>query len=499
MAEIVTAKPNRKFKTSETYDLSAGDYFLLPFRFHRLTEEKEVIVNEIGDHLVVPNGTTQKIILKQLSKTADTDLYADLISSAFISEQRIPPLIDVLATRYRTKKSFLDGFTSLHLFVITLRCEHTCHYCQVSRVTADKGAFDMSTNHIHKGIDMMLRSPNKFLTMEFQGGEALLAFDKIVYAIERTKDLAAKLDKVMTYVICTNLAVLDEDMLAYCKENNVLLSTSLDGPDYVHNQNRRRPGNNSYELTIRGLAMARKAIGHGNVSALMTATNLSLDHPIEIVNEYYKLGFRNIFLRPISPYGFALKNEKKNKYAMEKFLHFYKIALEHIISINLKGEYFREDYATIILKKILTPFPVGYVDLNSPSGSITNAVVFNYDGAVYASDESRMLAESKDFTFRLGHLDEHSYEELFYGEKVQELADVLCNESLPGCSDCAFQSYCGSDPVHNHATQGDICGYRPTSTFCQKNMEIIRHLLLLMDEDPKIKRVFETWIKPRMQ
>lgn len=499
MAEVVTTKPNRKFKSTEQYDLSGESYFLLPFRFHRLNEEKEVLVNEIGDHLVVTSGTTENVILKKISKAADNELYADLISNSFISEQKIPPLIDVLATRYRTKKSFLDGFTSLHLFVITLRCEHTCHYCQVSRVTTEKDAFDMSISHINKGIALMLRSPNKFLTMEFQGGEALLAFEKIVYAIEQTKKLATELDKVMTYVICTNLAVLNEEMLAYCKKNNVLLSTSLDGPDFIHNQNRRRPGNNSYELTLRGLEMARKALGHGNVSALMTATNLSLDHPKEIVEEYYKRGFRNIFLRPISPYGFALKNEKKNKYAMTRFLDFYKTALEHIISINLKGEYFREDYATIILKKILTPFPVGYVDLNSPSGSITNAVVFNYDGAVYASDESRMLAESKDFTFLLGHLDEHSYEELFYGEKVQELADVLCNENLPGCSDCAFQPYCGSDPVHNHATQGDIWGYRPTSTFCQKNMEIIRYLITLMDENPRIRSVFEMWIKPRTQ
>src|SRR6185312_1162401 len=105
----------------------------------------------------------------------------------------------------------------------------------------------------------------------------------------------------------------------------------------------------------------------------------------------------NIFLRPISPYGFALKNEKKNKYEIDNFIGFYKIALDRIIEYNLSGEFFKEDYATIILRKILTPFPVGYVDLNSPAGAITNVVLFNYDGAVYATDESRMLAESKDY------------------------------------------------------------------------------------------------------
>jgi len=496
MIDLPIAKANRKFMDAGYFDLNTGPlYYLLPFRFHRINERHEVLVNEVGDYLFVPVGTAEKIIHKNVSKTDDVDLYGDLIAGFFISEEVIPPLIDVLATRYRTKKSFLDGFTSLHLFVITLRCEHTCHYCQVSRVTTDKDKFDMSVDHIHKGIDLMLNSPNPDITMEFQGGEALLAFDKIVYAIERTKILATEKGKRMTYVICTNLAVLDEPILAYCKENGVLLSTSLDGPDYIHNQNRKRPGNNSYELTIKGIEMARRVIGQDKVSALMTATTLSLNYPIEIVDEYYRQGFRNIFLRPISPYGFALKNEKKNKYAMTNFLAFYKIALNHIIEINFKGEFFKEDYATIILKKILTPFPVGYVDLNSPTGSITNAVVFNYDGAVYASDESRMLAESKDYTFRLGHLDSSSYEELFYGEKVQELSEVLCNESLPGCSECAFQAYCGSDPVHNYATQGDIWGYRPTSTFCQKNMEIIRHLIELMESDRKIKKIFESWVK----
>ena len=172
MPEITLNKPNRKFKGAEQYDLATSSYFLMPFRFHRLNDEKEVLVNEVGVHLVLPNGTAQRIILKHVSKIADDVLYADLLSGCFISEERIPPLIDVLATRYRTKKAFLDGFTCLHLFVISLRCEHTCHYCQVSRVTADKDAFDMSINHINQGIDMMLRSPNQFLTMELQGGEA---------------------------------------------------------------------------------------------------------------------------------------------------------------------------------------------------------------------------------------------------------------------------------------------------------------------------------------
>ncbi|WP_114783280.1 His-Xaa-Ser system radical SAM maturase HxsB [Botryobacter ruber] len=489
-------KSTRKFKGLELYDRQVEkDYFLLPFRFHRLTPEKEIIVNEVGDYLILPNGTFEKIVKRQIFKDSDEELYGDLLSNFFISEEKVSPLIDVLATRYRTKKSFLDDFTSLHIFVVSLRCEHTCHYCQVSRVTQDKGKYDMSIEHINKGIDLMMRSPNSHVTMEFQGGEALLAFENIVYAVERTKELAKVFNKKVTYVICTNLAVITEEILLYCKENDILISSSLDGPAFIHNENRKRPGRNSYELAIKGIELSRSILGKSRVSALMTTTNLSLEHPKEIVDEYYRLGFKSIFLRPISPYGFAVKNERKNKYETEKFIAFYKTALHHIIDYNLKGEFFSEDYASIILKKILTPFPVGYVDLNSPAGAINNVIVFNYEGSVYATDESRMLAEMNDFSFKLGHLDTHSYEDIFYGERAAWIAEASTNENLPGCSECAFQSYCGADPVHNLSTQGDISGYRPTSSFCQKNMEIIRYLIELMESDKRIRTVFESWIQ----
>jgi len=498
MAEAEVITKTRKFKDLGFYDNQENDaYFLLPMRFVRLNSEKEVLVNEVGDHLVVPEGTFHKIVHKLLSKENDMDLFGDLIANHFISESRIPPLIDVLATRYRTKKAFLNNFTTLHIFVMSLRCEHTCHYCQVSRVTQDKDKFDMSRYHIDKGIEMMLRSPSPHVTMEFQGGEALLAFDNIKYAVERTKRLAVSRNKSVTFVICTNLALITEEILLYCKEQGLLISSSLDGPAFIHNSNRTRPGRNSYELATKGIELSKRILGPSRVSALMTTTNLSLDYPEEIVEEYYKQGFRNMFLRPISPYGFAVRNERKNKYETERYLNFYKKALGRILEYNLAGEFFSEDYATIILRKILTPFPVGYVDLNSPTGCITNVIAFNYDGAIFASDESRMLAEMNDFTFRLGHLDTHSYEDVFYGERALEIVSAGINESLPGCSDCAFQSYCGADPIHNHATQGDMYGYRPTSTFCQKNMEIIRYLIELMDKDKAIARVFESWVKSR--
>lgn len=494
----VIEKKNRKFRDTTYYQNEASGYFLLPFRFQKINATKEILVNEVGDFLMVPIGTAEKIILKKISRTNDEELYFDLISSFFISEEPIPILLPVLEARYRTKKSFLDYFTALHIFVISLRCEHTCHYCQVSRVTENKDKFDMSLYHIDEGIKIMMQSPNPHVTMEFQGGEALLAFNSIEYAVLRAEKEALLHKKQITFVICTNLAPLTDDMLPFIKEHNILVSSSLDGPVFIHNQNRHRPQRNSYEVTIAGINKCREILGENSISALLTTTNLSLDYPNEIVDEYVQQGFRNIFLRPISPYGFAAYNEKKNKYQTERFLVFYKAAFDKIINYNKKGYYIREDYATIILKKILTSFPVGYVDLQSPAGMINNVIVFNYDGKIYASDEARMLAEMKDFTFQLGTLGKSTYNEIFYGKKAMEIAENWTNESLAGCSECAFQPYCGADPVLNHATQGNMHGYRPTNVFCQKNMEIIRYLFDLM-EDKAIEKIFRSWITGHSQ
>lgn len=497
MSEALKERKTRKFRDVSDFEFKEGKlnqpYYLLPFRFHRINDQIEVIVNEVGDFLTLPTGTFEKIVNREISKEHNLDLYADLVSNYFISEKIIPPLIDVLATRYRTKKLFLNYFTGLHIFVISLRCEHTCHYCQVSRVTQNKDKYDMSIDNIDRGIDLMFKSPNPNVTMEFQGGEALLAFDKIQYAVEKAEKIAKEIKKGLTIVICTNLALVNEEILQYCKEHDILISASLDGPKYVHDKNRHKPHASSYDLTIKGIELAREILGHDRVSALMTTTKLSLDYPIEIVEEYYNRGFQGIFLRNISPYGFALRTEN-SKYETDKFLEFYKIALSKIIEYNIQGVEFTEDLAKIFLTKMLTPFNVGFVDLQSPAGLINGVIVFNYDGGVYATDESRMLAEQKDFTFKLGTL-ENTYEELYFGEKALEIAEVWTNESLAGCSECAFQSYCGADPVHNHATQGDMYGYRPNSDFCQKNMEIIRYLFELMESDDRIKKIFESWVR----
>src|SRR6202050_1092934 len=166
-----------QFYTIETYESGAPRYSLLPFRFLRLDQDRELLVTDVGEYAIVPKGTTGDLVNNRVAGGSALD--KTLKSKQLIYDTDSAPLFDVLATKYRTKKSFLNGFAKLHIFVVTLRCDHSCHYCQVSRQTADRTLYDMSPEAAERALRLMMQVPAKDLTLEFQGGEPLLAFPMI--------------------------------------------------------------------------------------------------------------------------------------------------------------------------------------------------------------------------------------------------------------------------------------------------------------------------------
>lgn len=299
------------------------------------------------------------------------------------------------------------------------------------------------------------------------------------------------------YVIASTLNDIEPDQLEFCREHGINLSTSIDGPEELHNRNRPRRGRDSFQRTVAGIASAREVLGRDAVSALTTITRESLKLPEAIIDTYVSLGFSSIFLRPLSPYGFARLTRDRIGYSVDEFLQFFDRALAHLVRLNLAGTYIEETYTTLLMQHILTPFPTGYVDLRSPTGAALGTLIYNYDGDVYASDEGRMLAEGGDKSFRLGSV-RQSYRDLLGSEAARTLVEAGVAESLPGCSDCAFLPYCGADPVFHHAEQGIFHGHRSTSAFCHKQTALFHRLFrLLRDPRSDVVRVLASWVSRR--
>lgn len=478
------------FETPEAYYATDKSIRLLPFRFER-ERNGYLVSNIVGDFVRLTNDEFDALVHERVSP--GESLYEKAYASHLISREGQSAQLQLLAARLRSRMAFLQKPTGLHMFVVTLRCEHSCPYCQVSRQSADRSRFDMAEETAERALRIALDSPGERIKIEFQGGEPLLNFALIDKIVQNAKKLGPKVGKRIDFVIASNLALLTNDILRFCKQNDIFLSTSLDGPADLHNRNRPRPGGNSYQLAVQGIRAAQKALGADRVSALMTTTEASLDRVEEIIDEYVSLGLDGIFLRPLSPYGFAVKTKQIRKYDSRRWLDFYVRGLRYILDLNRRGTNFFEFYTLLMLRRMLTDEPIGYVDLRSPAGIGIGALVYNYDGRVFASDEGRMLAEMGDNSFELGHVNQDDYRSLIMSDRLIDLVGSSLTQCAPECLNCVFESHCGADPVYHHATQHDAVGIKPLSGFCARQKGVMRTVLDLLDGAPAEAAILRRW------
>ena len=436
------------------------NYQILPFRFARFNESEFLLTNDVGEYIFLSNEDFEKFINKELN--VKSTVFQDIASKQIATTDKVEDVVNMLATKFRTKKSILRDFTSLHMVVPTLRCNSSCIYCQVARKNMDDHEADMTKKTAKNVVKTIFQSPSPCIKIEFQGGDPSTYFE----------------------------------MVKYLKKHKCDISTSLDGPKELHNMNRPlQDTTHTHEKFEEKIKMIREICGQDSVSALMTTSKYSLGHFKEIIDEYVRMGYNNIFLRALNPYGFAKQYKNKIAYSVEDFIENYKEGLDYIIELNKQGTFFIEGYAALLLKRILTPFATGFVDLQSPAGVGIAGAIYDWDGNVYVADEGRMLARFKDYYFKLGNVNEDSYQSMFNGEKLHHIIENACTECLPMCSECVFQPYCGADPVRNYSEQGDIVGHRPTSDMCKKNTAIMHYLFeLLKKHDPEINRIFWSWI-----
>jgi len=351
--------------------------------------------------------------------------------------------------------------------------------------------FDASDEYIQKILSVISCSDSPNVKIEFQGGEPLLSFG----FVKRFVDMAETMlqGKVLSFVICSALGPLNEEIINWAVSRSIDFSVSLDGPNSVHANNRPSKYFNSYEKTLEGVSRIR-AQADDRISCLTTITRASLHKAKQIVEEYFNLGLNSIFLRPLSPFGFASQQLGRIGYDADEFFVFYQEAMDYVVQQNDK-RLFIEDSTMIHLRKLFQPGVNRYADLQSPSGYALSAIVFNYDGKVFGSDEARMLWEStKSTELVLGDINSAKSLSTNIEFSTNLLSDTFICE-LPGCDECAFNPYCGADPLFHLSTQGDHIGNKSISFYCQLERKVFDFIIEKYCDDPLYRKVFDNWLK----
>jgi His-Xaa-Ser system radical SAM maturase HxsB len=466
------------------------------FRF-KVLGGKYLLTNDCGEYCYLSRSQFESYLAGTIYET-ENDLFLRLQAKGFIRDQlNLNNEIRKLAI----KNSFIGERASLHIIVLTLRCDHECIYCQADSRNLQKNSLDMTQDTARKVVDKIFESPSKEITIEFQGGEPLVKLDlvKFIVGYAREKNKTAKKD--LKFAIVSNFTFMNKKTLNYFFDQDIPLCTSLDGPEELHNQHRKAFKNkNTHRNTVKWLKIILKEAKkrkkpHLRPQALATITRLSLPYFKEIIDEYKDLGLAGIHLRPANNFDDTKNTWKEIGFTAAEFADFYKKCMDYILKINVKGTKFFERTANIFLIKILTDIDPNYLDLRSPCGAGTGQLAYNFDGAVYTCDEGRMLSRRGIELFKVGNVCDHSLEEMSSGDTVKTMMIASCLDTLPICADCAYKPYCGVCPIQNYISNSDI--FTRSSFLCQVNTSILDYLFLELLTNKDSETIFRGWVNKR--
>jgi len=450
-------------------------------------DDKVLLTNDLGCHIFLSKTEFKQLLKRDID--LGSDLGKQLLATNMVYQDTKLAYSSFLKHDIRRIKGHVNMATSLHIFVVTTACNMQCIYCQANNGTTCPSLY-MTKEMAEKAVDIALQSPARHLSFEFQGGEPLLNFEVIKHIVEYAE--LHKGDHEIKYNIVSNLTLITDEILDYFREHCFGISTSIDGPELIHDGNRPfRDGSGTYQKVVEAIKRI-KAMGLP-IGAIQTTTRAALSYPKEVVRAYMDLGFDSLFLRPLTPLGKATKNWDEVGYTPEEFLSFYTQALDELIKINQTERFIKEEHAAILLSRIDGKF-VNYMELRSPCGASIGQLAYYADGDIFTCDEGRMLHEMGDHTFRLGNVFESSYNDIINNGVCKTVCASSILETIPTCCDCVYQPYCGTCPVVNYAKSHDIIEKEPRGYRCKLYSGMLDYLFRqMLNGDADVVNIFRSW------
>src|SRR5213079_752073 len=145
-----------------------------------------IFTNDAGRYHVMPRADFDRMLRGDLP--ADSPHIAALGGSGFLKSPDRIDRVDVLADRLRDRRGYLMIGTSLHIMIITLRCDQICGYCHASRTNLDQEGYDMSEETARTVVDRIFETTSQGITIEFQGGEPLVNWPVLQFVVEYARE-----------------------------------------------------------------------------------------------------------------------------------------------------------------------------------------------------------------------------------------------------------------------------------------------------------------------
>ncbi len=462
---------------------------------YKMINGQYLLVNWWGYYVYL---TPEEFSFVQSNQEVDDDKLHAYLSSNFFLRRCINT--SFLTDRFRIKKRYLlEGPTRHDIKINRRRNDGYVLDWSSSDDSSDASEAVMSKTTADKVLDSVFGTTAKRININLKGGEPLINFDSVDYIIKRIKAKKKTVNKQVTVTIQTNGVLLDRKTLDYFLSAKITIKLPLAGPSEIHDP--LFPSVKNHYAHITGLLKHIKEkypkLAYDNKRAVVNfqpvVTKDSLKHGRRIVDEYAKLGIKEITLSPLDPYGLNPQIWRCYGYSLDKFFEFYKSALDRIIELNLGKKIIKDNFSSIFLTKILTDRDPDHPEWRSPCGAGIGRLSYDTDGSVFTCDEGMALSKKGDNVFRLGNANKNDYEDLVTHPTTRAVCTASCVEALPGCDNCIYHPYCGVCPVYSYHTSGNIVSNFSENARCKLTTGILDNLFVKL-QDKKTKRLFTEWV-----
>lgn len=339
------------------------------------------------------------------------------------------------------------------IFQLTDKCVLSCKYCFAKGSHGEVHTF--KTDILEKAIKQAFETKHKYVTFEWTGGEPLLVglefYKKVV---EFQKKYATK---PYDNGVQTSGNLFDTKLIDFLIQHSFSISTTLDGTEGIHNQN--RPTNDN-KPSFQNVQRTRKYIEKksGSCGFISTVTKNNLGHEKEILDFFQKQKINSFHS---NPYIYFSKNKVKDK--------------EIALSAEDYARYFISEFNAWLEKGKVEPIPrtindiIKCIELKKPIDNtictyggrcLTNFIALTPNGDAYNCPK---FTGSQNMI--LGNITESDIKDILFPDSPQ--MSKMIDDRVAAINECEKKN-CGYFYICN--------GGCPYHSFIASDGEDVRHL-----------------------
>ena len=149
-----------------------------------------------------------------------------------------------------------------------------CGYCLAG---ASQHMPHMSREVGYKAVDLAYAINNTDeITFEFSGGEPFLRYQMMKDLVEYIRKHPRRNGRPAYVTLQTNGTLLDEERVAWLRDNGIIVGLSIDGAPQSHNRSRPQVnGGKSYSKVMRGIDLMQRAGINFGVLVVLSRSNIN--------------------------------------------------------------------------------------------------------------------------------------------------------------------------------------------------------------------------------